>query len=133
MVSLSVGRCFCSSDLCATCASLLLSVASAGLCMAISVCCLLIKELLCVAHPKAAARRRTLNEAFSYGLLSGEAGVCCALRAPEPTRALRWDGASAFQGSALCAAALDAATLPFRLVQPSPRGRLGAASGATDM
>lgn len=76
-------------------------------------------------------RKWQLNEAFAYGRLAPLVSVYCPLAAPPPEAVpqLRLQLQDSFQSSALLAAALDTATLPYRLRQGFAPASLGAATG----
>lgn len=86
----------------------------------------------------AALRRRRLGEALSLARLSQHASVATVVAPPATPTALpllRWLPERPFHTSALCAAALDTATLPYRLApgDGSPVGigaREGSAAGS---
>ena len=80
-----------------------------------------------------AKRLWKLNEALSLGILSPVASLYTPLAPPSGARGLphlHWQPDRAFHTGALCAAALDSVTLPYRLHRPAPTSPLGAASGA---
>lgn len=87
------------------------------------------------AGDPAEQRRRLLNEGLS---LSHLAPLCSTfvplappLQAPGVLPLLRWQPGNAFHASALCAAALDTATLPYRLLASglSPAAATGEPAG----
>lgn len=80
-----------------------------------------------------AKRLWKLNEALSLGILSPVASLYTPLAPPSGARGLphlHWQPDRAFHTGALCAAALDSVTLPYRLHRPAPTCPLGAATGA---
>ena len=80
-----------------------------------------------------AKRLWKLNEALSLGVLSPAAALYAPLAPPSGSRGLphlHWQPDRAFHTSALCGAALDGITLPYRLHSPSPTSPLGMATGA---
>lgn len=78
----------------------------------------------------AEARRQRLNEGLSLSLLSQQCTtytVVAPPAAPSALPALRWQPGNAYHASGLCAAALDTATLPYRLAaRDGPAGAIGA-------
>lgn len=79
-----------------------------------------------------AKRLWKLNEALSLALLSPTASLYVPVAPPSGPQALphlAWRPDRAFHTSALCAAALDSMTLPYRLHRPSPTSSLGLATG----
>ncbi|KAL4458321.1 hypothetical protein ABPG75_013186 [Micractinium tetrahymenae] len=72
------------------------------------------------ADDPAEQRRRRLNEGLSLSLLAPLCSMFVPLAPPAPAPGvlplLRWQPGNAFHASALCAAALDTATLPYRLL-----------------
>jgi hypothetical protein len=68
----------------------------------------------------AARRRRQLNQALCLSLLAPHCSTYTVVAPPTSPAALpllRWQPASLYHVSALCAAALDTATLAYRLAQ----------------
>ena len=66
----------------------------------------------------AGARRRRLNEGLSLALLAAQCSTYTVVAPPAAPAALpllRWQPGNAYHASGLCAAALDTATLPYRL------------------
>lgn len=79
-----------------------------------------------------AKRLWKLNEALSLALLSPTASLYVPVAPPSGPQALphlAWRPDRAFHTGALCAAALDSMTLPYRLHRPSPTSPLGLATG----
>lgn len=63
-------------------------------------------------------RRQRLNEGLSLSLLTQQCSTYVPVAppaAPGTLPLLRWQRGNAYHASALCAAALDTATLPYRL------------------
>lgn len=87
------------------------------------------------ADDPAEQRRRLLNEGLSLSLLaplcSTFTPLALPVQAPGVLPLLRWQQGSAFHASALCAAALDTATLPYRLLASglSPAAATGEPAG----
>lgn len=85
----------------------------------------------------AAHRRRQLSEAFSYATLAPLASSFCCVAPPSSSAAAPWllpqRLETAFGASGAVAAALDCATLPWRLTLPAGCGTLGRATGAVSM
>ena len=79
-------------------------------------------------------RKWQLNEAFAYGRLAPLASVYCPVEAPSPEAVphLRLQLQDTFQSSALLAAALDTATMTYRLRQGYTPASLGAATGVPE-
>lgn len=77
----------------------------------------------------AEARRRRLNEGLSLALLAQQCSTYCVVAPPAAASALpalRWQPGSLYHASGLCAAALDTATLPYRLAaRDGPAAVLG--------
>lgn len=87
------------------------------------------------ADDLAEPRRRVLNEGLSLSLLAPLCSTFVPLAPPAQAAGalplLRWQQGSAYQASALCAAALDTATLPYRLLASglSPAAATGEPAG----
>lgn len=80
----------------------------------------------------AEARRQRLNEGLSLALLAQQCSTYTVV-APPPAAAalpaLRWQPGNVYHASGLCAAALDTATLPYRLAaRDGPAAAIGASS-----
>lgn len=78
----------------------------------------------------AEARRQRLNEGLSLALLAQQCSTYTVV-APPPAAAalpaLRWQPSNVYHASGLCAAALDTATLPYRLAaRDGPAAAIGA-------
>ena len=75
-------------------------------------------------------RRQRLNQSMSAALLTQLADVFSVVAAPHPGALplLSWQPGNVFHESAICAAALDAATMPYRLLRAD--GGSSAALGA---
>lgn len=95
---------------------------------------------LCVSHvcihivciQTEAKRLWKLNEALSLGVLSPLATLYAPMAPPSGAQGLphlHWHQDRAFHTSALCGAALDSITLPYRLHSPCPTSPLGMATG----
>ena len=79
-----------------------------------------------------AKRLWKLNEALSLGVLSPLATLYAPMAPPSGAGGLphlHWHQDRAFHTSALCSAALDSITLPYRLHSPCPTSPLGMATG----
>ncbi len=79
-----------------------------------------------------AKRLWKLNEALSLGVMSPLATLYAPMAPPSGARGLphlHWHQDRAFHTSALCGAALDSITLPYRLHSPCPTSPLGMATG----
>ena len=79
-----------------------------------------------------AKRLWKLNEALSLGVLSPLATLYAPMAPPSGAQGLphlHWHQDRAFHTSALCSAALDSITLPYRLHSPCPTSPLGMATG----
>lgn len=89
------------------------------------------------SHAETEAKRLwKLNEALSLGVLSPLATLYGPMAPPSGARGLphlHWQQDRAFHTSALCGAALDSITLPYRLHSPCPTSPLGMATGAASM
>ena len=85
------------------------------------------------ADDPAELRRRRLNEGLSLSLLAPLCSTFTAVAPPAARAALpllRWQAGSAFHASALCGAALDTASLPYRLTHGAgPRAAIGGCQG----
>ncbi|PRW59896.1 tubulin nucleotide-binding domain [Chlorella sorokiniana] len=77
----------------------------------------------------AEARRQRLNEGLSLALLAQQCSTYTVVAPPAAAAALpalRWQPGNAYHTSGLCAAALDTATLPYRLAtRDGPAGAIG--------
>lgn len=76
--------------------------------------------------PHADQRRHWLNEALSHSLLTQHCSSYTALAPPAAHSVLpvlRWQDDNLFHASAICAAAFDTATLPYRLAGGTAAGR----------
>ncbi len=88
-------------------------------------------ERLLQAAGAAAMRQQQLSEAFSYASLAPLASVFCPVAPPlAAPQLLQQRLQTAFGASGAVAAAVDSATLPWRLRQPPPLGSLGRPTGA---
>lgn len=75
-------------------------------------------------------RLQRLQEGMSTAILGTHCDVFCPIAPPERSQVLAWRRGDPFHESALLAAALDGATLPYRLV--SGGSRVNSPTGATD-
>lgn len=85
----------------------------------------------------ASARRRQLNRCLSLAALQEDVGLYVPVSSPPagpaPGAPLKWQHGNIFHASAVCAAALDTATLPYRLFSRPPAPQVPSAIGAADM